>query len=435
MKSGQYAFGGRSEPARTLRIFIGTGEASGDLQGAMLIQALYRQASAAGLLLEIVALGGSRMAAAGATLLADTSAIGSVGLVEAIPYILPTLRIQQQAKRYLRQQPPDVAILIDYQGPNLQLGNYLRSRLPQIPVVYYIAPQVWIELKLWGIPTGHKVIQQLSRFTDRFLAIFLSEANYLQRHGGNVSWIGHPIVDRVQALPNRAEARAALGIEDNQLAVALLPASRQQEIQYLLPTILRAAKQLQEKLPQVYFWVPLSLPRYRAAVQRGIDRYQLRATVLPNLEIERSSQQREYLRTCAIAAADLAITKSGTANLEIALLDVPQIVLYRLNPFTAWVSDVLLRASVPFISPVNLVQMKTIVPELLQKQVTPANIVRHAMELLLDPARRQQMRQDYQATRQALGKPGACDRAAREIFAVLQAGRSDAQNFPASSRT
>ena len=115
----------------------------------------------------------------------------------------------------------------------------------------------------------------------------------------------------------------------------------------------------------------------------------------------------------------MAIAKSGTVNLEIALLNVPQVVIYRLNPITAWIVGTLLKFSIPFMSPVNLVLMKLIVPELLQDEVTPANIVRESLQLLQDPEKRQQVLLDYQEMRQALGEVGVCDRAAKSIMTIL----------------
>lgn len=117
-------------------------------------------------------------------------------------------------------------------------------------------------------------------------------------------------------------------------------------------------------------------------------------------------------------AADLAITKSGTVNLEIALLEVPQVVIYRVNHITAWIATNLLKFSIPFMSPANLVLMKSIVPELLQEEANPENIVREAMNLL-NPDRRSQTLADYREMRQALGEVGACDRAAKEILQLL----------------
>lgn len=126
------------------RVFISTGEVSGDLQGARLVTALRAEAQRRSLDLEILALGGDRMAAAGATLVDNTTALGSVGILEALAYLWPSWKIQQRAKALLRQNPPDVVVLIDYMGPNLSLGRFLRRLLPQTPLLYYIAPQEWV---------------------------------------------------------------------------------------------------------------------------------------------------------------------------------------------------------------------------------------------------------------------------------------------------
>ena len=404
-------------------IFISTGEVSGDLQGALLIDALKRQAKAAELELEIVALGGDKMAKAGARLLGNTTAIGSLGILESLPFVLPTLQIQRRAKQYLQQHPPDLVVLIDYMSPNLSIGSFIRRHLPQVPVVYYIAPQNWV----WSISSRNT--GAIVEMTDKMLAIFPEEARYFEKMGASVSWVGHPLVDKMQASPTREEARKALGIGSDQTAIALLPASRRQELKYMMPIVFEAAQQLQSKLlgngemgrspdpkskiqnpksETPLFWIPLSLDAYRPAIEAAIERYGLRATIVADKTIE------------VLAAADLAIAKSGTVNLELALLDVPQVVLYRVSPFTAWVARTFFKFSIPFMSPPNLVVMRSIVPELLQEQATPENIVREALELLLNPDRRQQTLLDYQEMRRLVGEVGVCDRAALEILQLAE---------------
>lgn len=398
-------------PIRTkVRIFISTGEVSGDLQGALLVTALQRQAQAIGLELEILALGGDRMAQAGATLLGNTTGTGSVGLVESLPYIWPTLQIQRRAKQYLRQHPPDLVVLIDYLGPNISLGNFVRRHLPKVPIAYFIAPQEWV----WSL--NNRNTTQVVGISDRILAIFPEEARYYEQHGAKVTWVGHPLVDRIQSAPDRVTARAALGIPDEQLAIALFPASRRQEVKYLLPVIFAAAQQIQAQLPHVHFWIPLSLEAYRQPIEQAIQQYGLRATLLTATPNQTGSSTQTLQ---AIAAADLAIGKSGTVNLEIALLNVPQVVLYRVGTVTAWIARHLLKFSIPFMSPPNLVEMKPIVPEFLQDAATPENITQAALELLLNPERRQQTLQGYQMMQQALGEVGVCDRAAQEILNLL----------------
>jgi lipid-A-disaccharide synthase len=383
------------------RIFISTGEVSGDLQGALLVEALHRLSQQMGIDLDILALGGDRIAEAGAGLLGNTTAIGAIGLLESLPYVWPTLRLQWRVKRYLRHHPPDLVIMIDYLGPNLGIGGFLRRELSQVPTVYYIAPQEWV----WSL--NPRNTRRIVEMTDRLIAIFPEEARYYSHWGASTTYVGHPLVDRVQRFPSRFEAREALGIAPDELAIALLPASRRQELRYLLPAIFGAARRIQRKLPQVRFWIPLSLEAFRHPLKLAIQEFGLRATLVTNQT------------PAVLAAADLAIAKSGTVNLELALLNVPQVVAYRLNPITAWIAERILNFSVPFVSPPNLVLMESVVPELLQKRATPRVIADTALDLLLNPQRQQQMQDDYRRIQAAVGEAGVCDRAAREILQML----------------
>ncbi|TVR15764.1 MAG: lipid-A-disaccharide synthase [Phormidium sp. GEM2.Bin31] len=387
------------------RIFISTGEVSGDLQGALLIEALYRRAQQQGTPVEILALGGDRMAAAGATLLAQTSGIGSVGLLESLPFLLPTLRVQRQALKALRSQPPDLVILIDYMGPNLGLGNAIKREFPGIPIIYYIAPQTWV----WS-PSDRDALRLIA-LCDRLLAIFPEEARYFRERGATVTWVGHPLVDRLATAPDRETARRAFNLTPEDQVIALLPASRHQELKYLVPPIFRAARTLQEKFPQAKFWIPLSLDIYRDRLQQALDEVGLQAEITSDRRLER------------LAAADLAISKSGTVNLELALLNVPQIALYAVHPLTASFARRVLGFEIEFMSPPNLVSMTSIIPELMQEDVTPENILRESLSLLCDPQRRQTMQAGYAQMRQQIGEVGVCDRAAEEILSLLNQPR------------
>ena len=389
-------------PNSKMRIFISTGEVSGDLQGSLLIESLRRQAALSDLELEIVALGGDKMATAGAKIIGNTVSIGSVGLVEALPYILPTLQVQRQAKSYLRQHPPDLVVLIDYMGGNISIGNFIRKHFTTTPIVYYITPQVWVS----SITKGDT--DRILNVCDKVLAIFPAEARYFEAYienkGVNVTWVGHPLIDRMTTFPTREDARTKLGMKDDVNNIALLPASRRQEIKYLLPIIFQAARQIQEKTPQTHFWIPLSLERYRQDIEKAIQKYGLQATII-------SDSKKEVL-----AAVDLAITKCGTVNLELGLLNIPQIVVYRLSPITYWIAKKILKLTFPFASPVNLLVMKEIVPELLQEEATVDNITQAAMGFLFNPQRLEQLRSHYQEMRQCMGEEGVGDRAAKEIL-------------------
>ncbi|WAS06452.1 lipid-A-disaccharide synthase [Gloeomargaritales cyanobacterium VI4D9] len=371
------------------RILISTGEVSGDLQGALLVRALRHLRPD----VEILAIGGERMAQAGAKLLANTTRLGSIGLLEHLPFVFPTLRLLQKMRRVLAPHPPDVVVLIDYVGFNLPLARICKRW--GCPLIYYIAPQEWV----WRTANTQGIVALI----DQVLAVFPQEAAYYQKAGvPRVDWVGHPLVDDLATAESRQEARQKLGIAPTQKVVALLPASRRQELKYLWPVLAQTAHQLQQHHPEVEFWLPLALPEYQAQLQNDICQSHLRVRVV-----------NEPARR-VIAAADLALAKSGTVNLETALLDVPQVVIYRVSPATAWLARHFLRFQIPFMSPVNLVVMREIIPELLQEQAEPQRLTQLALTYLENPA---PMRQRYQEFRQALGAPGATARAAQAILA------------------
>ena len=382
-----------------MRIFISTGEVSGDLQGAMLVEALHRQASLADLEIEIVALGGDRMEEAGAKILVNTTTIGSIGFFEALPLVIPTIKVQNRAKKYLQEYPPDVLVLIDYAAPNIAIASHVKKYFPQIPIVYYIAPQDWAVPRLGNAPKIVKIV-------DKILAIFPEEAKYYGSKGVDVTWVGHPLLDRINATGKREQARLALGIAPEQRIITLLPASRKQEITQMLPLICEAAQLIQQQIPDVQFLMPISLAIYRDAIQEAIAKYNLPATIVEGKTLD------------AIAAADLAITKSGTVNLEIALLDIPQVVFYRVHPVTAWLGRNILKIKILFMSPPNLILNRLVIPELQQEAATANNIAETALELFFNDSKREKIIADYQEMRNLLGEFGVCDRASQEILNI-----------------
>jgi lipid-A-disaccharide synthase len=382
------------------RIFISTGEVSGDWHGAELCKALVAEAQQRGISLEIWALGGDRMAQAGAKLLGNTAGIGSVGAVEALQFILPTIRLQEQAKKLLRQYPPDLVVLIDYMMPNLGMGNFAKQELC-VPVVYYIAPQEWV----WSL--NDQNTKAIAKFTDKLFAIFAREAEYYRSQGAVVEWVGHPFVDSLSHIPDRTVARQKLGIGETDRVIALLPVSRRQELTSVVPIVLQSAKILQQRMPDLQFWLPLARPQYRQPIAATAQRF--------NIDIVITDQPSQWV----IRSADLVIGKSGTANLETAILGVPQVVVYRITPLTAWIAKHLMKVKIPFASPVNLVVMRAIVPELLQDDATPTKIADTAWQILTDRSMRQQMLAGYQEVMAQLGTAGAIARVARGILDLI----------------
>jgi lipid-A-disaccharide synthase len=380
-------------------LLISTGEVSGDLQGGLLIQALHQEAAQRNWVLDITALGGERMAAAGATLVAETTRIGAIGLLESLPYVRSTLAIQKQIRAVLKAAPPDLTVLIDYPGANIPLAGYLKRTYSSSPILYYIAPQEWV----WAFGKG--TTRQIVERTDQILAIFAQEADYYAAQGAKATWVGHPFVDTFASYPSRAEARQQLGMPLDQIAIALLPASRWQELQQILPILSAAAQRIQQQVPAAHFWIPVAHADFRHSLQAMIEQHGLRATFTEDAQL-------------TLAAVDLTIGKSGTVNLEAALLGIPQIVVYRVHPFSGWLYRKLLGFQVPYISPVNLITKRALVPELLQEAATPDAIAQLALDLLPPSELRSQMLENYRLHLN-LGEIGVLKRAANLILDSL----------------
>lgn len=387
-----------------VRLLVSTGEVSGDLQGSLLIRALHQEAESRGIALQIEALGGERMRRAGATLIADTTAMGAIGLWEALPLVLPTLTLQRRLRRQLCATPPDGVVLIDYMGANINLGLQIKRLGIQVPIIYYIAPQEW------AFRVGEGGTTRLIGFSDRILAIFPEEARFYGARGAQVTWVGHPLLDTLSELPSREKARAELGLPATAPVLLLLPASRSQELRYLLPEMVAAAAELQRRHPSLEVLLPAGLAGFEPQLSEQLAAAGVRGRLIP-------ADQADRLKPLLCAAADVALTKSGTANLELALRQVPQVVGYRVSRVTAFVAQHLLRFQVPHISPVNLVMEQRLVPELLQDQYTAAELV-NAAEPLLDPSspERQRILDGYAALHHKLGEPGVTRRAAAAVL-------------------
>ena len=232
------------------KIFISTGEVSGDLHGSLLANALLAESDRRSISIDIFGLGGQKMRNSGVKILHDTTPISAIGLWEALPLIIPTLKIQKRFYKSLIAQSPDCLILIDYMGPNINIGRKLRRQNNKIPIYYYIAPQEWA----WRV--GNNSTTDLINFSDRIFAIFKQEADFYKKRGGKVSWIGHPMIDLIQKLPTKLESRKYLKLNKNQNSLLIMPASRPQELRYILPIYMKVARKLQQKYPNLVVFIP-----------------------------------------------------------------------------------------------------------------------------------------------------------------------------------
>ena len=389
-----------------MKLLISTGEVSGDLQGSLLINALKTNAEKRKIELEIIALGGERMQEAGAKLISNTSSIGAIGFLEALPYVLPTLNAQSKIDNYLSSSPPDAVVLIDYMGPNIRLGLKVKKKFPNIPIIYYIAPQEWA----WRL--GDSGTTDLISFTDKILAIFEEEAKFYSNKGGNVKFVGHPMLDFYRNIPTREESFRRIGLTSDQKLLLIIPASRKQELKYILPTLLKAAKLLQEKDPSITVLIPSGLNEFNELLNNSLKEYALSGKVILSNEVD-------DLKPFLFSAAHLALAKSGTINMELALNSVPQIVGYKVSRVTAFFARYLLRFNVKYISPVNLLLNKMLIPEFIQEDFKADKIFNAALKILEDNSTKEDIKLGYERLKDKLGKPGVTDRASKDILDLL----------------
>ena len=389
-----------------MKLLISTGEVSGDLQGSLLIKALKINAEKRKIELEIIALGGERMREAGAQLISNTSSIGAIGFLEALPYVLLTLNAQSKIDNYLFTSPPDAVVLIDYMGPNIRLGLKVKKKFPNIPIIYYIAPQEWA----WRL--GDTGTTDLISFTDKILAIFEEEAKFYTNKGGNVKFVGHPMLDFYRNIPTREESLRKIGLTSDDKLLLLIPASRKQELKYILPTLLKAAKLLQEKDPSITVLIPSGLNEFDELLNNSLKEYGVRGRIILSNEVDR-------LKPFLFSAAHLALAKSGTINMELALNLVPQIVGYKVSRVTAFFARYLLRFNVKYISPVNLLLNKMLIPEFVQEDFKSEKIFNAALRILEDNSSKEDIMLGYKRLKDKLGKPGVTDRASKDILDLL----------------
>ena len=389
-----------------MKLLISTGEVSGDLQGSLLINSLKTNAEKRKIELEIIALGGERMQEAGAKLISNTSSIGAIGFLEALPYVLPTLNAQSKIDNYLSSSPPDAVVLIDYMGPNIRLGLKVKKKFPNIPIIYYIAPQEWA----WRL--GDSGTTDLISFTDKILAIFEEEAKFYSNKGGNVKFVGHPMLDFYRNIPTREESLRRIGLTSDQKLLLIIPASRKQELKYILPTLLKAAKLLQEKDPSITVLIPSGLNEFNELLNNSLKEYALSGRIILSNEVD-------DLKPFLFSAAHLALAKSGTINMELALNSVPQIVGYKVSRVTAFFARYLLRFNVKYISPVNLLLNKMLIPEFIQEDFKADKIFNAALKILEDNSTKEDIKLGYERLKDKLGKPGVTDRASKDILDLL----------------
>jgi lipid-A-disaccharide synthase len=372
-------------------------EASADLHGAAVLREL--RALKPGL--RAFGAGGPLLRAQGAETLVRAEDLSVMGIAEVLPALPRIFRALRTLRRAAQERRPRAALLIDSPDFNLRLARKLR-RLG-IPVVYFIGPSVWA-WRTWRV-------RRIARDVARMLVILPFEAEFYARHGVKAVYVGNPVADafRRQLPPSTStstsssSSRRELGLDPARPVLALLPGSRRQEVRRIWPALLAAARLLRERIPGLQLVVPVA-----PTVRRDWLRSDLPVTFVEGRAPE------------VLAAADAAVVASGTATLEAALAQVPTVVVYRLS-WISWIVGRLL-VRVPFVSLVNLLAGRRVVPELLQSDCSGARIAQSAAPLLARGEEREAQLDGMRRIRDDLapaGSPGAARRAAEEVAALL----------------
>ena len=371
------------------QILISAGEASGDMYAARLATALRARAD-----VRLFGMGGPRMREAGVDVIADCSEVALVGIVEIAKKYPALKRVWKRILGEAERRKPRLAILTDFPGFHLRLARALKRK--RIPSVYFVCPQFWA----WR-PWRANLVRR--RFVRGF-CIFPFEEEWYRSRGVTADFIGHPLVGNVAARRTRAQFAAACGLDPNQRILAILPGSRSGEIAHHMPTLMQACRLIQKNHPV----------QFVLAIAPGVKPEQIAPYLPPDLRV-RMVEDATY---DALGAADLSIVSSGTATVEAALMDAPMIVVYRLAPFTASIARLLVRT--PVFAMVNLIAGEQVVPELVQDNFRPERLAAEATRLLDSPESVAKMRRGLAEVRQLLGPPGAVERAADLIAAMLK---------------
>lgn len=370
---------------------IVAGEASGDLHGSNLVKEALRLDPA----LSFFGIGGPHMREAGVETLVDSSEMAVVGIVEVLAHFGVIYRAYSALKRLIKTNPPDLLILIDYPDFNMLVAKV--AKRAGVKVLYYISPQVWA----WR--TGR--VKKIARLVDRMAVVFPFEVPFYEKAGVPVTFVGHPLADRVSPSMTRGDALAVFGLDPSRRVVGLFPGSRRGEIARLFPVIIESAKLLKDRHPGIQFILPLASSLTDADIAPQLAESGLEVVVARD-------KVYDVMQVC-----DAIVTVSGTVTLEIALMGVPMVIIYTVSPLTYEVGKRLIR--VDHIGICNIVAGERVVPELVQDEATADRIAAEIGRYLDDPGHTEKTRAGLARVKEKLGSGGCSERVAGIVVEML----------------
>ena len=373
------------------RVMIVAGEASGDLHGANLVLAARELDSD----LEFFGTGGGRLASAGTELMYTLETMSLMGGTEVLSGIKRTWDMYRDLKAALSDRKPSALVLIDYPELNLPLAK--AAHQAGVPVIYYVCPQIWA-WRTWRI-------RKMEKYVDRRVVVFPFEVDFYEKNGLSADFVGHPLLDVMEAPRSKREVKAELGLDPERPWLLLMPGSRKPLVRQLLPIMLEAAGILLRRHPEL----GLVLAQADTLTSEFL-----------NPLIEQGGQEVTMVRGKSHLlqnAADLAVIASGTSTLETALMYTPMVVVYRTGFLSAFMALLLVKTE--HVSIVNLIADKRLVPELLQYYAKPERIAAELDRMLSGPGVYEGMQSGLREVRRKLGGPGASRRAAELLMRTI----------------
>lgn len=367
-----------SQQQAPLTLLFSAGESSGDKHAATMFLELKKQRPD----IQGFGMGGAQMARAGIDVRYDSSGIGVIGVVEVLRHYGEIRRALRFMQDLVSTERPDLLVCVDYKEFNLKLARHAKQC--GVKVLFYVSPQVWA-WRPGRVKTYGKAI-------DMMAVIFPFETAYYEAEQVPVRYVGHPSVDKVHPLHGKAEDRARFGLDEDKPVVGLLPGSRVNEINRMLPVMLAAAEKLQADVPGIRFILPQADSIGDELLEVYLRQSPVGITVMKN-------QPYDVIQCC-----DAVMTTSGTATLEIALLTVPMVIAYKLAALTYWLGKRLVKT--PFIGLPNIVLGKGVIKEFIQHEATADNLAAEIRRILTDKAYADEMRAHLSQVKARLGQGG-----------------------------
>ena len=375
-----------------LSVMFSAGESSGDQHAAnMFLELKKHQPDIKGF-----GMGGAKMALAGIDIRYDSGSIGVIGVVEVLKHYGEIRRALKLIQQLVSTERPDLLVCVDYKEFNLKLARFAKQC--GVKVLFYVSPQVWA-WRPGRVKTYGKAI-------DMMAVIFPFETTYYDAENVPVRYVGHPSVDKVHPQRSRLEDMAIFNLDESNPVIGLLPGSRANEINRLLPIMLAAAEILQARIPGIQFMLPQADSISDELLESYMCQSLVKITVIKN-------QPYDVIQCC-----DVVMTTSGTATIEIALLTVPMVITYKLAALTYWLGRWLVNT--PFIGLPNIILGKGFIKELIQHEATSENLAEEIERILTDKFYADQMRDNLNQVKQQLGHGGGSKNMAELALEIMK---------------